>query len=226
METRSWHLRKLDIFSGLSEEELNQLEGMATTASFSKGQYLYSPGEAAESVFILEQGRIKLTLVSEQGREFTISFLGPGEFFGELALMEEGRRSSAAMALEETLVSIIGRSDLERFLTERPSLLYKLARFIGKRRQQIETRLADLAFRKVPARMARVLVHLADEYGESGPEGLKLRLKLVHQEIANLIGSSREMATITLNKMQRAKLLRYDKRHIIILDRAGLERMT
>lgn len=216
---------QINILSNMSAVAQHHLERMAMRANFSRGQYLYLPGEPSESVFILKEGRVKLTLISEQGREFTIAFLSPGELFGELALGDEGRRTSAAMAMEETQVSIIGRSDFESFLANKPDLLSQVTRLIGVRRQQLESRLADLAFRKVPGRMAGILLRLADEFGETGPQGLRLKLQLNHQEIANLVGASREMATITLNKMQRANVLRYEKKHIIILDRSALERM-
>ncbi len=212
-----WYLKRINIFAELEDRVLSELGQQTKMSRFSKGEYLYMPGDPSNSVFFLKEGRVKITHLLENGKEFTLAILEPGEVFGELALAGEYTRESGAVAMGEVLACTVDREFFERFLNKRPDLSYRLTKIIGFRRREIEIRLADLAFRGVPSRIARVLLRLAEQYGTPENGGLRLKLRLGHQDIANLIGASRETVTLTLNRLKKEGILDSTRRHFIIL---------
>jgi CRP-like cAMP-binding protein len=217
LASTTWYLKRINIFAELEDSVLAELGHKTRMVQFNKGEYLYMPGDPSNAVFFLKEGRVKIIHLLEDGKEFTLAILEPGEVFGELALAGEYTRESAALAMGEVLVCTVDGAFFERFLNKRPDLSYKLTKIIGFRRREIEIRLADLAFKGVPSRIARLLLRLAEQYGTADNNGLKLKIRLGHQDIANLIGASRETVTLTLNRLRKEGILDFTRRSFIIL---------
>lgn len=217
MASTTWYLKRINIFAELEDSVLAELGHKTRMVQFNKGEYLYMPGDPSNAVFFLKEGQVKIIHLLEDGKEFTLAILEPGEVFGELALAGEYTRESAALAMGEVLVCTVDGAFFERFLNKRPDLSYKLTKIIGFRRREIEIRLADLAFKGVPSRIARLLLRLAEQYGTADNNGLKLKIRLGHQDIANLIGASRETVTLTLNRLRKEGILDFTRRSFIIL---------
>jgi CRP-like cAMP-binding protein len=176
-------------------------------------------------VYLLKQGRVKLASTAASGRGVTFEILEPGEIFGELEGLEGLPRETAAEALDDTLLCVIRREDFDRYLAAHPDLTVKLTKLIGLRLRKIRSRVEDLVFRDVPARLAHLLLELVKSEGVADGNGIRVRAKLTHQEIANLIGCSRETVSATLGQFRDQGLIRIDSRSIIILNQSGLSRL-
>ncbi|MCF7803446.1 MAG: Crp/Fnr family transcriptional regulator [Candidatus Marinimicrobia bacterium] len=221
---KMWYLKQIDIFQDLKEPQLQKVEKFAIHKFLKKKELVYLPGDRSDKVYLLKEGRVKVSRLSEDGKEMTMVILEPGEIFGESALYSDSKtRSTMAEALDDALVCTVYRRDFEDMLKNQPELSLKLTKEIGKRRREIESRLEDMVFRSVPGRLAHLLLNLAEKYGVEKPEGLLLDVPLTHLEIANLIGSTRETTTTELNNLKREGLIAVKKRDIYLTDVEGLE---
>ncbi len=226
VKSKIWYLKYFDLFSELPDEDLKFLDQISYMMKFPKREYIYFPEDPANTIFLLKEGRVKISLLTEKGRELTLAILDPGEVFGELALVEEGNRQTLAEALEDTLICVIKREDFKKLLKKQPDLALKIIKLIGLRRRAIESKIEYLVFRDVPARLAHLLLSLAEEYGVKTSEGIKLRVRLTHQEIGNLIGATRETTTAALNRLKELRLIDFRLRHLIIVDKNKLQQLT
>ncbi|MBI2370537.1 MAG: Crp/Fnr family transcriptional regulator, partial [Deltaproteobacteria bacterium] len=171
-------------------------------------------------------GRVKISRITPDGHELTLDFIEPGELFGEMALVEEEASDTVAEPLEDAILCTIPLEEFRRLLMARPELAFRVTKLIGLRRRQIESRIEDLAFRDIPARLARLLVNLAEEYGVADSQGIQLRIRLSQRELAHLIGASRERVNQILIALRQQGLIEYAGRSLRIRDRAGLARLT
>jgi CRP-like cAMP-binding protein len=226
VNSKIWYLKRFDLFSELSTEDLKLLEQITYMKKFAKKEYIYFPEDAADSIFLLKQGRIKISRMTEEGRELILAILEPGEIFGELALVEESYRETLAEALEDTLTCVIKREDFLKLMKKQPNVTFKIIKLIGLRRRAIESKIEYLLFRDVPARLAHLLLSLVDEYGVKTSDGIRLRVRLTHQEIGNLIGATRETTTTALNKLKDLHLIDFKLRHLVIRDKNKLHELT
>jgi len=223
VKSKIWYLKHFDLFSELPGEDLKLLDQISRMVKVPKKEYIYFPEDPANSVFLLKEGRVKISRLTEDGRELTLALLKPREVFGELALVEEGDRHTLAEALEETLICVIKREDFRRLMKKQPDVAFKMIKLIGLRRRAIESKIEYLLFRDVPTRLAHLLLTLAEEYGVKTSEGTELRVRLTHQDIANLIGATRETTTMVLNKMKDQHLIDFKLRRLILVDKSRLQ---
>jgi CRP/FNR family transcriptional regulator, cyclic AMP receptor protein len=152
--------------------------------------------------------------------------IGPGEIFGELALIMEGSHCCMAHALQDSTMYIVPKKGLLNFLQTQTALLLKLTKIIGLRRQQIESRFSDLVFQTVPCRLARVLAELLRQYPESAPQGKQIKLRLTHKDLAHLAGTSRETVSVWFSRWKKQGILNTQHGHILIYDPFALEVLT
>jgi len=206
----------------MSREELQELDRITHMVTVKRGQPLYLPGDPGTSVFLLKFGRIKVSRLSQEGKEFILDFIEPGQIFGEMSLVEGGPQETIAEALEDSLLCIIRGSDFEALLRTKPELAMRVTKLIGLRRKRIESRLEDLVFKDVPGRMATLLLQLAQDYGIPDSRGILLGIKLSQREMANLIGASREMVNHTLSEFRRKMLIAFEGRRIILRNPSAL----
>lgn len=223
LKSKLWYLKRIDLFRDLSEEELQEVDRISRMITVKKGQPLYLPGDPGTSVFLLKLGRIKISRLSPEGKEFILDLIEPGEIFGELSLVAEGPQEAIAETLEDSLLCIIQRRDFEAILQRKPDLALRVAKFIGLKRKRIESRLEDLVFKDVPGRLAALLLQLARDYGVLDRRGVLLRIKLSQRELANLIGASREVVNQVLSEFRRKRLIDFEGRQIVILSQEALK---
>jgi CRP-like cAMP-binding protein len=191
-----------------------------------KRQPVYLAGDPATTVYLLKAGRVKISRTAPAGREITFDILDPGEIFGELEVLGGTPRDAHAEALDDALICAIRREDFERFLQMHQDLTIKLTKLIGLRLRKIQSRVENLVFRDVPARLAHLLLDLSKTHGVPDGPAIRIRAKLTHQEMANLIGCSRETVSTTLGQFRDQGLIRVDNRFLTILDRSGLDRLV
>lgn len=223
--SKLWYLKSIRLFSGLSPVELQEMERMTRMQEVKKRQPVYLAGDPASTVYLLKAGRVKISRTAPTGKEITFDILEPGEIFGELEVLGDTPRDAQAEALDDALICAIRREDFEHFLQTHQDLTVKLTKLIGLRLRKIQSRVEDLVFRDVPARLAHLLLELGKtEEVPEGPE-IRIRVKLTHQEMANLIGCSRETVSTTLGQFRDGGLIRVDNRSLTIVDRNGLARL-
>lgn len=214
------YLRMVDIFRDLSEAEVEEIDRATTITTAHRGKILYMPEETGEVLFMLKEGRIQLYRISPEGKKLVIATIGPGTVFGEMAFIGQGMHNSFAEALENCVLLIMSRTDVERMLVTKPQVALRIFEVLGHRLQEAEARLAEIAFKSIPARLASLLLQLADEQGSSVIDGL------THQNLGEQIGTYRETTTQTLNMFKSAGLIDIGRKKIMILDRDGLRRMA
>ncbi|MDE3041711.1 MAG: Crp/Fnr family transcriptional regulator [Nitrospirota bacterium] len=221
-----WFLKHIHLFHGLTPTEMREMEQITRMEEIKKRQPLYLPGDPSSCVYLLKRGRVKIANTSASGKEVTFDILEAGEIFGELDVLEDSPRTTSAEALDDALICVIRREDFDRYLAMHPNVTVKLTKLIGLRLRKIQSRVEDLIFRDVPARLAHLLVELSKSEGVKESQGIRLRAKLTHQEMANLIGCSRETVSTTLGQFRDNGLIQMDGRTITILKPDGLSRLV
>jgi CRP/FNR family transcriptional regulator, cyclic AMP receptor protein len=224
MQTPSkiWYLKRCDLFEKLTPEQSERVERRASMRRFSKGALIYAPGDPCRNVMLVARGRVKIKGITPDGKEFILAFIEEGELFGELALLDEAPRGDFAEADDATELLAIPREVLFQLVEDRPDIAFQITKLVGLRRKRIESRLRNILFRNNRQRVAGVLLELLESHGERDDNGWLIRLRLSHQEIASLIGATRETVTIILGELQLDGLIRVRRRAITVVDREGL----
>jgi CRP/FNR family transcriptional regulator, cyclic AMP receptor protein len=189
-------LRRAPLFEALSEEDYSALRAGVSTVQLSRGERLFSEGDTGDKLYIILSGKIKLTKAAPDGRENLLSVHGPGEMFGELSLFDPIPRTSSATAVTNAELAGVAHEDLRSWLTTRPEVAMHLLRALARRLRRINEVKADLVFTDVPGRVAKALLDLAERFGVPTPAGIQVNHDLTQEELAQLVGASRE----TVNK--------------------------
>lgn len=222
MSERLWYLKRCDLFQRLSPEQLSALESRCRMRQFPRGTPVYLPADSADGVLLLAQGRVKIGSYTEDGKQTILTFIEPGEFFGELALMGAEDREEYAEAVEKSSIILISNEVMQGLLKENPEVSLGVTKLFGLRRRRIEKRLKYLLFRSNRERLVHLLLELAEQYGKQTGSSVTLGIKLSHQDLASIIGSTRETVTVVLGELQAEGLLELGRRKIVLLDMARL----
>lgn len=217
-----WYLRKIPLLEGVASEHLRALAAVVEIKEFRRRQIVYLPGDPGEHVFFLQGGRVKCSKVSRDGKELTLDYHGSGAFFGELCLFGGAPREEMAEAMKNTIVALLPRDALRDLVFGDPVLAFRFAEVLAQRRRHAETRLEHFVFRDVHAKLAALLLELGREYGQETEDGVKVDLKITHQEMANLIGSTRETISLALASFRKRNLVNLLGRTVVLTDREGL----
>lgn len=191
-------LRNVPLFSGLSEDELQHLSQVAVRRRAARGEQVVRVGEAAEALLILLTGRAKVTNVDEEGREIILAWLGPGEFFGEMGLIDGSARSANVVAVEPCELLSIGKQEFQRCMQENFDVAQKLMQILVRRLREADRNIESLALLDVYGRVARLLLDLSAE--ENGKR--MVRQKISKQDMARMIGASREMVSKVMRDLE------------------------
>lgn len=191
-------LRNVPLFSGLSESELERLSRVAGRRRVARGAHVVNAGEDAESLLILLTGRAKVTNFDEEGREIILAWLGPGEFFGEMGLIDGSPRSASVVAVEHCELLTIGKGEFQRCMQDNFEVAQKLMRILVRRLRDADRHIESLALLDVYGRVARLLLDMSEE--ENGKR--LVRKKLSKQDMARMIGASREMVSKVMRDLE------------------------
>jgi CRP/FNR family cyclic AMP-dependent transcriptional regulator len=217
-------LAQSDIFRHLNPAEISELDHIVTMISCAPGRILYRPGEKGSVLFLLKTGCVQLYHLSADGRKLITATLRAGDCFGEMPLIGQGTHSSFAEAMEESLIGVMNRHDIEHLLTRKPSVAFALLKVVGARLAQIEAQLIDATFKSTSARLATLLLQLAHS-----PEGESKRLVvdgLSHEELAERLGVYRETVSTALRELREAGAIEMGRKHITISQPALLADMA
>ncbi len=220
--TKLWYINSNHIFCDLPEKDKSEMASLMTPKRINRKGFVFNKGDWANALYILKEGRIKITYIAKDGRELTIDILEPGDIFGELTMAEDEERRTSAEAIEDSLICTISTEAFEAFLSMKPHISLTITKWMGSRLRKIENRFEKLIFQDVPTRLTSLLNDLADKYGEEVEEGLKITIKLSHQEMANLIGAARETVTLEINNMKRRGKIMVKERSYIMPSQRGV----
>jgi len=210
----------VDIFQDLSEDEIQEIDRATTVSTCRRGKIFYMPEDTSEVLFFLREGRVQLYRISPDGKKLVIATVGPGAIFGEMALIGQGMHNTFAEATEDCVLLVMSREDVERLLVTKPQVALRVFEALGTRLKETEARLEGIAFKGIPARLASILLRLADEQDSDTIVGM------THQDLGEQVGTYRETTTQTLNTFKADGLIDIGRKRITILDREGLERVA
>ncbi len=214
------YLSDVDLFRDLSERDMVELDRMTTITNVLRGRVFYQPEDVSEVLFLIKEGRVQLYRISPEGKKLIIATLGPGTVFGEMALLGQQMHNAFAEALDDCLILVMSRADLERLILNKPSVGLRMLEITGRRLNDAEARLEDMAFKGIPARLASLLLRLAAERGSNEITGL------THQDLAETIGTYRETATQVLNDLKAQGLIEIGRKRIDLLDPERLAKVA
>ena len=215
-----WHLENIDVTHLLCPTKLGNEELMArhTHRVFKKGSDIYVPQDLSDRIFFIIDGRVKISVMNEEGKEITKSILGRGEVFGELAVLGETQRHDFATALEDTETCVVSLDELRGLMRDRSELNLFFMKIFGSRQLEMERRLESLVFRDSRSRIVEFLVNLSRSKGQRVGYEWVVRKPVTHQEIANLTATSRQTVTTTLNDLRYKKLLTFNRSRLLVRD--------
>lgn len=205
-------------FSSLTEEEMVELAGLCRIRSLNAGEYVFMEGEEPDWLYMVAEGRVKVLKHSSQGKEFIISFFGPGEMFGEVAIFQNRPYPASAQAVSELKVIAIKRDDFHTFLRYRPETVFRMIHVLSGRLRDAQVRLRDLAAERVEQRLARVLIMLASRLGPVLP--------FTRQEIADMVGTTPETTIRLMSKLKEAGIIASSRGRTEIVDEARLRELS
>lgn len=220
--SRKDYLRRTPVFSSLSDEELEKIVPLVIKRKLRKNTVIFHESDPASAFYLVKTGRIKIYKVSRDGREQVLSLLGDGQIFGDVPTFDGGPYPATAATMTDSEIYLINREDFNNMVRRNPEIALKIIQALGGRLRQALDLIRDLSFKQVPHRLAGLLLKLEREYGQETGEGVLISLPLSRQDLADIVGTSRETVTRELKKMERAGMLGIDRRMITITDREKL----
>jgi CRP-like cAMP-binding protein len=222
MAEKIWFVKRCDLFERLTPAESEHLERRAVMRAFRRGNMIYFPDDPGRSILVLLRGRVKIKSLTAQGKETILAFIEEGEVFGELALFDSEPRQEYAEAVENSQVLVIPTEDLHWLLERRPDVALSITKLMGLRRRRIENRLRNILFCSIRERIIHLLLELLETYGRRLGFGWEIGLRLSHQDLANLIGATRETVTLGLGQLRSEQCIRVSRQRIIVVNREAL----
>ncbi len=223
MDDKYWYLKRCELFEQLQGTQIARLEAQSQVRVFDRKSLVYLPDDESDSVLLLVSGRVRIYHITTEGKEALLAFIDPGELFGELTIIGQSEREEFAETMEKSQIVKIPAATIRELMAENPNVTFGITKLIGLRRQRFERRLKSLMFQPNRDRLIFLLLELAERYAVLHPDGIALRIRLSHQEMANIIGSTRETVTVVLGELQQEGLLEVKRRQVIL---KNLERLA
>ena len=195
-------LKKVSLFEGMNEVELEALSEVALPRVFPKDRVVIMAEEDGDTLFVISDGQVKVSIVSEDGREVILSILGQGNFFGEMSLLDGNPRSANVTTMTEAELLMIRRADFLRLIHRIPDIAIKLLSVLASRLRKTDRKIEGLALSDVTGRITQTLLQLAEEQGSPGSEGILIKNRPTHQELANMSGTTRETVSRVLKRLE------------------------
>ncbi len=215
-----WYLSQINLFEDLPMDDLKMIDAMAPMHTIPPGTIIVDSSEGQKNLYLLKKGRVRLFKTSEDGKQLTLGLLGKGNIFGETESISTGSEAAAVEALEETLVCVLSKVDFDALLLKWPAVAVKMVAILSQRLREAEELVENLAFRDVRYRVLYLLTKLARQFGTvpatSAPGFVQLDLRLSHQDLAHMIGSTRESVSMVLGQLAREGIVITGRKHIAV----------
>ncbi|OBA47427.1 Crp/Fnr family transcriptional regulator [Kocuria sp. ICS0012] len=219
-------LRRAPLFASLDDEAFAALTEEITEVNLSRGATLFYEGDPGDQLYFIVSGKMKLGRTASDGRENLVAVMGPGEIFGEMALFDPSPRSTSATAVSETRLDGLKHENLRKVIQRSPEVSAQLLQARGRRLRRTNENLADLVFSDVPGRVAKALLDLADRFGRPATDGILVAHELTQEELAQLVGASRETVNKALAEFVQRGWIRLEARAVVILDLQRLKQRS
>lgn len=221
MPTKAHYLESVEIFRDLSARDVEAINNQTTLIRYDRGHLFYMPDDPGETLFLLKKGRVQLYRISPDGRKFVVAILHAGSIFGQMALVGQRMHNTFAEALDDCMICVWGRAEVEQLILQKPQVALRILNALSERLMRAEARLEDATFKRIPARVAGLLIELANEQSDDN-----ILRGYTHQSLADMIGTYRETVTQTLNEFKQDEMVRIGRKTIEILDVTGLQRVA
>jgi CRP/FNR family cyclic AMP-dependent transcriptional regulator len=219
IESKIQFLKRVPIFGGVDDDNLTKVAHITSEKNYSKKNIVFHEGDYGDALYIIKNGRIKIAKVAIDGREKTLTILKAGDFFGEMAIFDDMPRSATAEAMDHDVKLLsISKNDFEQLIMSTPSIAIRIMKDLTRRIRQVNEQVQDLAFKDVHGRVASTIFNLLKTEKEVSKNPKVSQLKMTHQDLANMVGSSRETVTRALNRLQDEGVISISHQQISVLD--------
>lgn len=214
------YLSHIQVFRDLSPSELMEMDRQLTMSTCESGKIFYMPEDSGEILFLLKKGQVQIYRLAPNGKKLVVATLGPGAIFGEMSLVGQGMHNTFAEAVDDCLLCVMSRADVERLMRDKPDVAFRFLETMGYRVSALEEHLEDIAFKSIPARLAGLLLRLAGEQGSDDLRGF------THQDLSEMLGTYRETITQTLNEFKAQGVIAIGRKRITLKDKDRLEALA
>ncbi|OGV97022.1 MAG: hypothetical protein A2Z59_05940 [Nitrospinae bacterium RIFCSPLOWO2_02_39_17] len=222
--TNKWFLRRIQIFSELSDKELKKFLGILSEKTYKDGEVIFHKDDPGSSLFILKSGLVKISINDKKGNEYILKIMYPFDFFGEMALLDGQSRSATVTSLEKSAALIIKREHFISLIEKHPQIALSIMTVLSRRLRKTDEKIGNLRFADAYGKVAEIILDIADESGIRNKSDIVVNLKLNRQGLADFAGVSRETVTRILNEFKKSGCIKMEKGKITILNEAMLRR--
>ena len=215
------YLSSIQVFRDLTPNELMQMDRQVTMSTCQPGKIFYMPEDSGEVLFLLKKGRVQLYRIAPNGKKLVVATLGAGAIFGEMSLVGQGMHNTFAESVDECVLCVMSRSDVERLIQEKPEVAFRFVEALGQRLTQLEERLEDIAFKSITSRLVALLLRLEEEQG-----GRQTVTGYTHQDFSEMLGTYRETVTQTLNDLKAERLVGIARKQVTLLNMRRLRQLA
>jgi CRP/FNR family cyclic AMP-dependent transcriptional regulator len=215
-DTESAYLKQVTIFSSLNDAEIRDMMTVAKTRRFRAGEVIFHRDDPGQVLYIIKEGKVKICLISTDGQELSLVVFGKGEYFGEFALLDGLPRSADAIALENVVCYTVQRSDFHNVIMKNPKIAIQVLEVLVKRLRSTDQQVEDLIFLDVYGRVAKKLLELAETHGTKVTDGTRIDVRLTQQELASMVGASRESVNKVMGYFMDRGVISTDKHRITL----------
>ncbi|OLD81867.1 MAG: Crp/Fnr family transcriptional regulator [Chloroflexi bacterium] len=223
-ENEAIYLKQVPLFAGLADEDIRGLMALAKRRTFRSGEVIFHREDPGQVLYVIKEGKVKISLISPDGQEISLVVFGKGECFGEFAILDGLPRSADAVALEKVECYTLQRSDFHNAIMKNPKIAIQIIEVLTRRLRSTDQMVEDLIFLDVYGRVAKKLLELADTHGTKVDDGTRIDVRLTQQEIASMVGASRESVNKVMGYFTDKNFISTDKHKITLHRISDLER--
>jgi CRP/FNR family cyclic AMP-dependent transcriptional regulator len=223
-ENEAIYLKQVPLFAGLADEDIRGLMALAKRRTFRSGEVIFHREDPGQVLYVIKEGKVKISLISPDGQEISLVVFGKGECFGEFAILDGLPRSADAVALEKVECYTLQRSDFHNAIMKNPKIAIQIIEVLTRRLRSTDQMVEDLIFLDVYGRVAKKLLELADTHGTKVDDGTRIDVRLTQQEIASMVGASRESVNKVMGYFTDKNFISAEKYKITLHRISDLER--
>ena len=226
METENGavYLKQVPLFADLADEDIHELMAVARRRIFRSGEVIFHRDDPGQVLYVIKEGKVKISLISPEGQEISLVVFGKGECFGEFAILDGLPRSADAIALERVECYTLQRSDFHKTIMKNPKIAIQVMEVLSRRLRTTDQMVENLIFLDVYGRVAKKLLELADSHGSKVDNGIRIEVRLTQQELASMVGASRESVNKVMGYFTDKNFISTDKHRITLHRIADLKR--
>lgn len=226
LKSKLWYLENFNLFKGLDKNSFEELNRISKLKQIKKGEAVYFATDPATTIYLLKQGRVKLTRYSGEGKELIIALINQGDVFGEMSVLNQDLRNDFATAMEDCCILEISKSDFENFLDRHNEVNIRMTKLIGLRFKRYTEKIEELVFKDAPQRVVSFLLKLGEDAGKKIGGEIFVRPFLTHEDIAKLTACSRQTVNAVLTDLREKKLINFDRKKLIIHNSEALAKFS